>query len=182
MAEDHSAGEKRLTNMRTWDRILSNQRDGCVINRFGLIYVFLCMFMCVVVCCSNMKLLPYQLQLGHYVLERLGEGDDNMGNLSEARRLEEALRSFIGKGEVIASALTSSSQEAVPEETRRILSALEESVPMMLVVSLFFLTLSEWKKARAVFLRALLIRAGVMKVSTEGWEFYRAGAMCIWGA
>jgi len=114
---------------------------------------------------SNLKLVPYQLQLGHYVLERLGQGDDNMGTLADPRRMEESLRGFLRKDTILHRALDDSSTQPMPEDIKRVLVAMQESSTTMVVLSLFFLTLAEWNNARGVFLRALILKAGANKVS-----------------
>ena len=96
-----------------------------------------------------MKLLPYQVQLGQYVLERVAAGDDGMGQVGEVRRLEEALKSFLER----APALDPDSKARAPDDA----ADLAEAATLMAVLALFLLSREEWDKAKPVFIRLLLV-------------------------
>lgn len=106
-----------------------------------------------------MKLLPYQAQLGHYVLERVAEGDDAMGQKADIRRMDEALRTFVSR----AAALDVDGKGRPPEHAIE----LQEAASFMPVLALFLLSREDWVAARKGFVRTLLIHAGVRKVATR---------------
>lgn len=105
-----------------------------------------------------MKLLPYQVQLGHYVLERIAAGDESMGQLSEPKRLAEALTAFIERGKT----LQVGGKGRPPDDALE----LAEAATLMPILGLLFLSPEAWKDACSeVFLPLLLIHAGLRKVS-----------------
>ena len=106
-----------------------------------------------------MKLLPYQAQLGHYVLERIAAGDEAMGQSVDVRRQELALQMFLAK----ARQLEIEGKGRPPE----LASELQEAAGFMAVLSVFLLSRDAWTAARSCFVRLLLIHAGVRKVRSQ---------------
>eukprot|EP00952_Eustigmatos_sp_NYUAD-ZCMA_P012548 50363-Eustigmatos_ZCMA.PRE.1 len=48
---------------------------------------------------SNLKLMPYQGQLAHYVMERVRAGDAGMGQVKDIESLSQRLTCFVTKAE-----------------------------------------------------------------------------------
>jgi hypothetical protein len=103
-----------------------------------------------------MKLVPYQLQLGHYVLERVALSDESMGGMADVRRMHESLKAFVTRAEALATG----GKGRLPDEAQE----LQECVVYMAVLALFLMTTEEWRKARPALLRLMLLHAGVRKV------------------
>jgi hypothetical protein len=115
--------------------------------------------------CSNLKLLPYQAQLAHYVLERVAAGDASMGQGRDVDKLKETLACFLTKAEALRAQEGEGAGLGAAGEADR---ALAEAAPFVGALGLFLLSRQEWEaRAKPLLIKAMACLAGIRKVRSK---------------